>query len=450
MQDFDVAVVGAGPVGCVAALAHARRGAKVALIEAQPTRRNRFAGELLHPPAVAALREVGITSVTPANDHLANRGFAVFSADRPTPDLLAHAGEPGFTAEFNHLVEFMQENAQAHAGVTWMPHVRVTEARDGLVQAVDRSDHTLTLRAPRIIAADGRFSQLRKSLGIPDDRTPLSNMAGLVLRGVELPFEGHGHVMLGGWGPILAYRIAEDLVRVCIDVPLAIKRTGDRGRRIWEAIRDQLPESLREPIRAELEADRVAWALIELRPRIHYHRHGVALVSDAIGHFHPMTGIGMTLGFGDAVELARHDNLDAWQKVRHRETLAPALLATALYEIFAVDAEPTLACREAIYQMWASRPDLRSKSMALLCCEDSSFAHLLGLGVGMVGRASVAITRRHVGDGSLREGTDALARVGGLIRWLLAESVPASMRILPAPPTTPFEKLRQRAFAPAP
>ena len=190
----------------------------------------------------------------------------------------------------------------------------------------------------------------------------------------------------------------------------------------------------------------VAWALIELRPRIHDHRHGVALVGDAVGHFHPMTGIGMTLGFGDAVELARHDNLDAWQKVRHRQTLAPALLATALYEIFAVDAEPTVACREAIYQMWAHRPGLRSESMALLCCEDASFLHLLGL--GMVGRASLAISRRHMGDGSLREGADALARVGGLLRWLLAESVPASMRLLPAPPTTPFEKLRQRGFAP--
>lgn len=445
MRDVDVVVVGAGPVGCVAALAHARRGAKVALLEAQPSRRNRFAGELLHPPAMAALREIGVHAVAPAADHAPNRGFAVFSADRPTEDVLDHPGARGFTCEFNALVEFLQGEARAHENVVWMPHVRVTDVRDGLVQAVDRSDAALTLRAGRIVGADGRFSHVRKALGLPDDRTPLSHMAGLVLRDVELPHEGYGHVFLGGWGPILAYRIAEDAVRVCVDVPLHVKRAGDRGRRIWESVRAQIPAGLHDAVRAELEADRIAWAVIELRPRVHYHHQGVALVGDAIGHFHPMTGIGMTLGFGDAVELARHDDLDAWQRVRHRQTIAPALLATALYEIFAVDAEPTRACREAIYRMWGQSPALRQQSMALLSCEDPSFLRLLGVGVQMVSRAGLAIAGRHLGHGSLREGGVALARVARLVQWLLAESVPASMRVLPAP-VTPFQSVRLQAI----
>jgi flavin-dependent dehydrogenase len=50
--NYDVAVIGAGPVGCVAALAFARRGRRVLLLEANPLASHRLAGEWLHPPAV--------------------------------------------------------------------------------------------------------------------------------------------------------------------------------------------------------------------------------------------------------------------------------------------------------------------------------------------------------------------------------------------------------------
>ena len=52
---YDVAVVGAGPAGCLAATTAARQGARVALIEATPKACHRFAGEWLHPMGVAAL-----------------------------------------------------------------------------------------------------------------------------------------------------------------------------------------------------------------------------------------------------------------------------------------------------------------------------------------------------------------------------------------------------------
>jgi squalene monooxygenase len=442
VQSFDVAVVGGGPAGCVTALAHARKGARVALIEAQPGRKNRFAGELLHPPALDALRRVGIERLAPACDHGPNRGFAVFSPENDGPQVLHHRGAPGATCEFNALVDTLQEEAKAHAGVTFLGGYRATAAERGLLQLLDKSDGASTLRADRIIAADGRFSAMRKSLGIPDDRTPLSNMAGLLLRGVRLPFEDYGHVMLGGVGPVLAYRIAEDAVRVIIDVPVEWKKLGDRERRIWRAVEPQLPPELKEPVRRELESGHVHWALIELRPRIVYHKDGVALISDAVGHFHPMTGIGMTLGFGDAVDLADHSDLDAWARARHQATLSPALLATALYEIFAVDSEPTRACREAVYGMWKNNPAIRERTMAFLSCEDPSMARLLGVGLRMVTRAAFATARAHASRGSVREGVETVGRIAGLVRWLLTESVPPSMRVLPVAPSTPFESVR--------
>ena len=74
----DVAVVGAGPVGCVTALACARRGARVVLLEAQAQATSRMAGEWLHPSAVGVLQRLGIGRLEAAADHAAGKGFTVF------------------------------------------------------------------------------------------------------------------------------------------------------------------------------------------------------------------------------------------------------------------------------------------------------------------------------------------------------------------------------------
>ena len=74
---YDVAVVGAGPVGCVTALAFARRGARVLLLEAQPTAADRLAGEWLHPAGLAVLQDFGLGAAVAAAEYSTGRGFVV-------------------------------------------------------------------------------------------------------------------------------------------------------------------------------------------------------------------------------------------------------------------------------------------------------------------------------------------------------------------------------------
>ena len=59
-HDYDVAIVGAGPIGSAAALAFAKRGAKTIVFEANPGASRRLAGEWLHPPGVEVLGRLGI------------------------------------------------------------------------------------------------------------------------------------------------------------------------------------------------------------------------------------------------------------------------------------------------------------------------------------------------------------------------------------------------------
>ncbi len=93
-RHYDVTVVGAGPVGAVAALARARRGVRVALCEANPSAARRLAGEWLHPPAIQVLRELGIDLPSEVPEHAAGRGFVVFPDDGSAPCLLPYGIAP--------------------------------------------------------------------------------------------------------------------------------------------------------------------------------------------------------------------------------------------------------------------------------------------------------------------------------------------------------------------
>ena len=79
----DVAVVGGGPVGCVAAPAFARRGASVCLIDAG-AQSARLAGEWLHPTGAGILAGSFLAAV-------ASKTFRLeMFADRD--DMLRHMG----------------------------------------------------------------------------------------------------------------------------------------------------------------------------------------------------------------------------------------------------------------------------------------------------------------------------------------------------------------------
>ncbi len=375
MPSYDVAVVGAGPVGSVCALAHARKGARVALLEANPRAVRRLAGEWLHPPGARALRNLGVDLDTQLPS-CAGRGFVVFPDDGGESIVFTYPHEsPGLVCEHETLVGRLRETIEREPEIDYLAQARVREVEGRqLAYTFDGSNQRLT--AGKIVGADGRMSVVRKSLGLSAELMTSSRMLGLILNDVNLPLEGYGHVLLGGPGPILIYRVAEERIRLIVDIPLDHWAPGDPVGLLLDAYAPLVPEEVRGAFVQALRSGRFSAAASSLRPRVTYGSPDRVLIGDAAGHYHPMTAMGMTLGFGDAIALAESANFEEFSNRRFLDTRAPELLAMGLYEVFADHRDEATVLRHAVYRNWRANDAFRERTVGLLACEDTSLASL--------------------------------------------------------------------------
>ena len=415
---YDVAVVGAGPVGSLCALAHARKGARVALLEANPKGSERLAGEWLHPPGVRILQHFGIGLDTLPRS-TAGKGFVVFPDDGSEPIVLPYLnGSQGLACEHALLVSKLREAAENETDVDFFTHARVSAVEDGRL-AYTNNGTVHSLDAERIIGADGRASVVRQSLGLSTEPVHCSRMLGITVSDVNLPFEGHGHVLLGGPGPILAYGLANDCVRIIVDVPLDRWTRQDRVGFLTESYATLLPEALRPAFVEAVRAGQFHVAANQLRPRVTYGTPRRVLIGDAAGHYHPMTAVGMTLGFGDALALAEGGSFRDFAAGRFRATRVPEMLAMGLYEVFADDRAEAVAMRHAVYWGLRANSDYRERTTRILACEDRS-AFVMGLAFfGTAARAAVVEIPLSFRRFAPRQGLKIFGALTVRLLWLL-------------------------------
>ena len=415
---YDIVVVGAGPVGSYCALAHARKGARVALLEANPRAATRLAGEWLHPPAVRMLRDVGIR-FDPQFRSTEGQGFVVFPEDGSEPILLPYPdGARGLACDHEVLVSRLHEAAGKEAGIDFLVNARVKEVDDeGVV--FSRNGSREHLAAARVVGADGRASVVRRSLGLPIRRKACSRMVGVTIEGVRLQPAGYGNVILGGPGPILVYPLGRDCARVVVDVPLEQWTSRDRVGLLAESYASVLPETLRPAYILALKEGKFHAAANELRPRVSYGTSKRVLIGDAAGHYHPMTAVGMTLGFGDAATLAESEDFNLFSAGRFAATRAPELLAMGLYEVFADHRLEAVAIRRAVYRNWRTHGVVRDRTMRLLACEDTS---VVSLGLAMFATAARAVAETVSSSFrslAWRRAHNVVYPLGSRIRWFL-------------------------------
>jgi 2-polyprenyl-6-methoxyphenol hydroxylase-like FAD-dependent oxidoreductase len=409
----DVAVVGGGPVGCVAALAFARTGARVCLIDPD-TPSNRLAGEWLHPTGAAVLADLGVDLAAVGVEHARGRGFAIFPKGDAPIVLPYVGGERGVGCQRHLLVRALRATIARHDNVVLLSGCRVAEVARGVVTAV-AADRAAPIRvaAGLIVGADGRQSMVRQALGYSGACRPVSYMVGALVDAAALPVAEYGNVLLGGPGPVVAFRVSANLARVCIDVPADRVGWVRNPAELLAAYRVALPTALYAECARAFASGPPAVAANQLLPRRQYGRAGIALVGDAVGHCHPLCAVGMSVGFLDAVALAQCRSVEEYATVRRTAGRVPELLSMGLYDLFVGGDEGTAELRAAVYHLWRTSAAARRDTMRLLAVRDTRRS---ALGVTFARLLSVA-ARRVTAGAVRRPVARTLAAVGGFGRW---------------------------------
>ncbi|HEY5644339.1 MAG TPA: FAD-dependent oxidoreductase [Pseudomonadales bacterium] len=309
----DCCIVGGGPAGMVLALLLARVGLEVTVLESQPDFERDFRGDTLHASTLEMLEQIG----------LAERALAIPHAKLRQASI--HAGNSHYQlADFGRLrsrypfiaimpqaefLEFLCAEAARYPGFRCLrsaPAVGLLES-GGRISGVRyrHNGEERTLSANLVVAADGRFSRLRRLTGAQATQ----RAAPMDVCWFRLPrFDADG----GDSGGFFVGR-----GRMLITIPRAtswqigyVFPKGDFGEVRASGI-DAFRRSVAETVpwladRTATITDFDAVHLLNVKADClaTWHRPGLLFIGDAAHVMSPVGGVGINAAISDAVETA--------------------------------------------------------------------------------------------------------------------------------------------------
>ena len=390
-RNVDVLIAGGGVAGSATAAALSQLGLNILIIEPDPDHGRRLAGELIHPPGVDGLCQLGLMDPD-ALGGTPVEGFAVFpfTQDEGKSAMCLPYGEVdgrkvcGRAIEHNSLKQHLLKTVQNFPGVSVWLNARVTEMQPesdrSYVAIVQHAEGECRVHARLIIGADGPMSQLRKMVGITHATQRYSGMMGLEVDDTHLPHPGYGNIFLNPAGVSYAYGIAPGRARVMFEVL--------KGAHFRDSVREHLslfPEAFRADIEQVLATEKTLSAANYCIVPASSIKGNVALVGDARGCCHPLTASGITAAVKDAMILRdslKENNLDVAAALRRyaiaggRLQLTRRTLAEELREAFLAQTPEAALLNQCIFAYWRNSAKGRTSSMALLSTLDSSIFSL--------------------------------------------------------------------------
>lgn len=377
---FDLIIAGAGPAGLCLVAALENRRLRVALIDPQPLQNisdPAFDGReiALTRTSVDALNEQDIWARIAAEEVSPIRNVKVFNGLSERFLHLDHSH--GGASELGHLVSnhlirrAAFEAVRQRDRVTIIDRTAVSEVRCGRdATEVRLSDQSL-LSAPLLVAADGRFSEVRRKAGI----AARSRDFGKTMLVCRMEHEkSHGQVA-SEW-----FDYGQTLALLPLNgnrSSVVITVTGNEARRLQQLDAQDFNAEIERRYRR-----RVGW-MRRISEVFAYPLVGVmadrfigprcALVGDAAVGMHPVTAHGFNLGLAGAVRLAHEIDRAAFARrdLGARETLAayerghmraalPLYVATnAIVGLYTQERLPARLARRALIRLGDTIPPFK-------------------------------------------------------------------------------------------
>ncbi len=369
---FDIVIAGAGPAGLCLAAALENRRLRIAVVDRQPLAAladPAFDGReiALTHASVAALHRLDVWSRIPADEIAGIRDVRVFNG---LSDRFMHvdhtdggASELGSLVS-NHLIRrAAYEAARQRDHVTMIDDASVCEAHWQPDAVKVRLSNQAVLRAPLLVAADGRFSEVRRKAAIAVRSRDFGKTMLVCRMEHERP---HGQIA-SEWfhyGQTLALLpLSGNRSSVVITV------TGSEGRRLQQLDVVDFNAEVERRYRGRMgwmrrTSEVFAYPLVAViadrfaGPRC-------ALIGDAAVGMHPVTAHGFNLGLAGAVRLAREIDraaadgrdigasrvLTAYERAHVRAALPLYLGSNALVNLYTSDRLPARLVRGALIRL---------------------------------------------------------------------------------------------------
>ena len=362
-EPLDLVVVGAGVVGSAAALAAARDGLRVALVEAQAP-----------PPWSADAPDLRVYAFAPDNqallEDLGAWGSIVSARAHPYRRMrvwdAAAAGELDFNADalgraqLGHIVEHALLVDRLWAACGREPNLQrhCPDQLSAIEQDGDSATAVLAsgqrLHAKLLLGADGAASAVRGLVDLPVERHDYGQRGLVAYVGTDLPHEDTAWQRFLPTGPLAFLPCADGRCSIVWTLP------DQEAERLLAADDVAFMRELTRAFDARLgEVVSVsARAAFPLRRQLAkaYVAGRVALVGDAAHAVHPLAGQGVNLGLRDvaalralwrragaSADLAAPHRLARWERERRSENTLAAYSFDAINRFFSNDAlVPTL------------------------------------------------------------------------------------------------------------